>query len=100
MINLTDPRLTGRSPAAFYAAYSLDGIEYDAGYGVEFSFEGMRLLTEGPIPADEFDVRVAMGPYDMVYHARKVWQNAFPLEDEIWCMNGLRFLSAHVENLP
>ena len=97
MLNITDPRLCGYGPAGFFASYSIDGVEFETCYGAEYNYEGMRLLTETPIPVDELQVRLALGPYDVVYRARKVWQDAFPVEDERWHMSGLRFLSARID---
>lgn len=97
MLNLTDPQLSSRDPRGFYASYSVDGIEFESGYGAEYNFEGMRLLTESPLPVDELHVRLALGPYDVIYRARKVWQNAYPVEGRHWCISGLRFLSARID---
>lgn len=93
-------RRTERKIQAFYVSYSVDGVNYIPGHGLDFSLAGMRILTDAPIPSDEILVRLNLATEDLHFAARKVWERDFQLEEETWIMAGLQFVGKPWQNPP
>lgn len=86
-----DLREDVRKSVNCYIAYSVNGVVYFPGYGLEISKGGMLIMTEVVMPSEDFYVRIMLKERDFVVTVKKVWQKETTHCDKTWWVSGLQF---------
>jgi hypothetical protein len=80
-----------RKRKPYRATYSLDGKSTRAAIGLDISGGGLCMLTQEPIVADEFEVRVQLDERNLRIRARVVWHDNVQHQGRKVWRYGMRF---------
>lgn len=82
-------RLRKKKP--YYIAFSLNGVVFIPGYGLDISRTGLRLLTEAQLPENDFQVRIMLQGNDFQVTVQKAWDRLAPNDEKQRWLTGARF---------
>ena len=81
-----------RKRKPYRAAYSLDGKSTRAAIGLDISGGGLCILTQEPVPRDEFEVRVELDERSVRMRAKIVWHDNVQHQGRKVWRYGMRFV--------
>src|SRR6202165_3946380 len=80
-----------RKRKPFHAAYSIEGKPARAAIGLDISGGGVCILTQEPVPQDEFEVRLTIEERDVRVRAKVVWHDNVQHQGRKVWRYGMRF---------
>ncbi len=81
-----------RKRKPYRASYTLDGITMRTAIGLDISGGGLCILTQAPVPRDEFDVRVELDAHSVRMRAKIVWHDNVQHQGKKVWRYGMRFV--------
>lgn len=90
-MNSQDRRGGDREHISFNVQFALDGENFKAGQGTDFSPSGMSMLTKGPIGQSSFVVRLVLPGQECSYEVELMWERRVEHEGQTWFRSGLKF---------
>jgi hypothetical protein len=87
-----------RKRKPYRASYTLDGKSARTAIGLDISGGGLCILTQEPVPRDEFEVRAELGERSVPMRAKTVWHDNVQHQGKKVWRYGMRFVGIRADD--